>query len=41
MQGPALGMRINGYAVRAATAADLDAADALYRRVHGHALASN
>lgn len=37
MQGAALGLRIEGHAVRAGTAADLVAADALYRRVHGHA----
>lgn len=37
MQGAALGLDIEGHAVRAATAADLEAADALYRRVHGHA----
>jgi predicted N-acetyltransferase YhbS len=37
MQGTALGLHVEGHAVRAATAADLEAADALYRRVHGHA----
>ena len=37
MQGPALGLHIAGHSVRGATAADLQAADALYRRVHGHA----
>jgi|SRR5688572_7527743 len=37
MQGPALGMRINGHPVRAATATDLEAANALCERVHGHA----
>jgi len=36
MQGSALGVRIAGRAVRAATAADLDAADALCRSIHGH-----
>jgi GNAT superfamily N-acetyltransferase len=39
MQGPALGVRIAGRTVRAATAADLDAADALCRSIHGHARA--
>lgn len=37
MQGPALGQNIAGHTVRPATADDLEAADALYRRVHGHA----
>ncbi|WP_119305118.1 GNAT family N-acetyltransferase [Dongia deserti] len=37
MQGPALGLRMEGYAVRTARAADIEAADALCRRVHGHA----
>jgi GNAT superfamily N-acetyltransferase len=37
MQGSALGVRIAGRTVRAATAADLDAADALCRSIHGHA----
>lgn len=36
MQGPALDLRIDGCIVRTATAADLEAANALYRRVHGH-----
>jgi hypothetical protein len=39
MQGSALGVRIAGRTVRAATAADLDAADALCRSIHGHARA--
>jgi GNAT superfamily N-acetyltransferase len=37
MQGPALGMRFNERPVRTATAADLDAANALCKRVHSHA----
>lgn len=36
LQGPALGLRIDGHTVRAATADDLDAANALCQRVHGH-----
>src|SRR6185369_3602012 len=36
IQGPALALRIEGYDVRAARAADIDAANALCRRVHGH-----
>jgi hypothetical protein len=36
MQGPALGARIDGYAVRPATPSDAEAANALCRRVHGH-----
>ncbi|HTY33937.1 GNAT family N-acetyltransferase [Mycobacterium sp.] len=36
MQGDPLGLRIPGYAVRAATAADLPACDTLCIRVHGH-----
>lgn len=40
MQGPALGVRIEGRVVRAATAADLGAANDLYRSVHGHARAT-
>jgi predicted N-acetyltransferase YhbS len=40
LQGPALRMRIDGYAVRAATEADLDSANALCRCVHGHDRAS-
>ena len=36
LQGPALGMRLDGYDVRAATEADLHFANALCRRVHGH-----
>jgi GNAT superfamily N-acetyltransferase len=39
MQGSALGVSIHGRAVRAATAADLDAANALCQRIHGHARA--
>ena len=39
MQGTALGVRIAGRTVREATEADLDAADRLYRSVHGHARA--
>jgi Acetyltransferase (GNAT) family len=35
LQGQALGLRLPGYAVRAATAADADACNALCRRVHG------
>ncbi len=40
MQGPALGVRIAGRTVRPASAADLPAADRLYRSVHGHARAA-
>ena len=36
MQGPALHLRVEGNAVRVATEADLDAANALCQRVHGH-----
>jgi len=36
IQGPALALRIEGHDVRAARAADIDAANALCRRVHGH-----
>ncbi len=36
MQGDPLALRIPGYGVRAATAADLPACDALCVRVHGH-----
>jgi predicted N-acetyltransferase YhbS len=36
MQGPALHSRVDGHAVRVATAADLDAANALCQRIHGH-----
>jgi GNAT superfamily N-acetyltransferase len=36
MQGPALNLRMDGCAVRPATAADLDEANALCRLVHGH-----
>jgi predicted N-acetyltransferase YhbS len=36
LQGPALAVQIPGYAVRQATAVDLDGCDALCRRVHGH-----
>ena len=37
MQGPALNLSIDGCHVRAATAADLAAADHLYRNIHGQA----
>ena len=37
LQGKALGLRIPGHPVRAAGEADLEAATALCRRVHGHA----
>lgn len=37
MQGPPPALRIEGRRVRAANAADIEAADALCRRVHGHA----
>lgn len=37
MQGPALGLALDGFPVRRATERDLDACDALARRVHGHA----
>lgn len=40
MQGPALDLRIAGHVVRAATLEDVDAADALCLRVHGHARSS-
>lgn len=36
MQGPALGMRVDDRTIRTATAADVDAANALCRRIHGH-----
>ncbi len=36
MQGKGLGARIAGHEVRPATEADVEAASALYRRVHGH-----
>ena len=36
LQGPALLLRVPGHAVRPATTADVDACDALCRRVHGH-----
>jgi predicted N-acetyltransferase YhbS len=36
MQGAALGLRVPGYSVRPATAADLPVCDALCVRVHGH-----
>ncbi len=36
MQGDPLGLRVPGYGVRAATAADLPACDTLCLRVHGH-----
>lgn len=36
MQGPAIGVVLEGYAVRAAQPADAEAANALCRRVHGH-----
>ncbi|MGQ0525937.1 MAG: GNAT family N-acetyltransferase [Betaproteobacteria bacterium] len=40
MQGPALQVRVDGRAVRSATAADRDAANALCRAIHGHARAA-
>lgn len=36
MQGSALALRVEGCSVRAARAADLEAANALCRRIHGH-----
>ena len=36
MQGPALGLEVQGYAVRAATEADLEACNGVCLRVHGH-----
>ena len=36
LQGPALGMRMPGYGVRRASAADVAACNDLCRRVHGH-----
>jgi ribosomal protein S18 acetylase RimI-like enzyme len=36
MQGPALSLQIEGCRVRKATTADLDSANNLYRRTHGH-----
>ena len=36
MQGSVLNLRIGGHTVGAATSADLEAANALYQRVHGH-----
>jgi predicted N-acetyltransferase YhbS len=36
MQGPPLNLRIEGHPVRAAVAADLDAANDLCARIHGH-----
>jgi len=40
VQGPALNMRFDGYEVRGASAADIETADDLYRRIHGHARSS-
>jgi GNAT superfamily N-acetyltransferase len=40
LQGPALGLRVEGYEVRRGTEADLDALNELCRRVHGHDRAS-
>lgn len=39
MQGPALGLSLDGRRVRPATTADTAAADQLYRKIHGHARA--
>jgi predicted N-acetyltransferase YhbS len=36
LQGPPLGLAVDGYAVRAATADDLGACDRICRAVHGH-----
>jgi predicted N-acetyltransferase YhbS len=36
MQGPAVDVRITGYAVRSATESDLDACNNVCRQVHGH-----
>ncbi|HXJ79664.1 MAG TPA: GNAT family N-acetyltransferase [Candidatus Methylomirabilis sp.] len=36
LQGPALSLRVPGHAVRPAASADVDACDALCRRIHGH-----
>ena len=36
LQGPPLGLTIEGYTVRAATAADLEACNRICRKVHGH-----
>jgi len=36
MQGPALGIKIDGYAVRKATESDLEACNRVCRAVHGH-----
>jgi predicted N-acetyltransferase YhbS len=36
MQGPALNLRIDGHRVRGAMDADVEAANELYRRTHGH-----
>jgi GNAT superfamily N-acetyltransferase len=36
MEGPRLGIRLSGYAVRPATEADIPACNALCRQVHGH-----
>ena len=36
MQGPALDLRMDGRTVRTATSTDLEAANMLYRRAHGH-----
>jgi hypothetical protein len=36
MQGPRIGISVEGRAVRAAVAADLDSCNRLCRRVHGH-----
>lgn len=39
MQGSMLDLRIDGHTVRAATSADLEAANAFYQRAHGHSRA--
>ena len=36
MQGPAFGLEVQGYAVRAATEADLEACNGVCLRIHGH-----
>jgi GNAT superfamily N-acetyltransferase len=36
LQGPALGLKVSGYAVRPALAADVDACNQLCLRIHGH-----
>jgi hypothetical protein len=36
LQGPAIGLKIPGYTVRAARIEDIEACNQLYRHIHGH-----